>query len=158
MRRFHVAILFAVLAPALGLGRAGKQSWENLNQLRVGQKIEVLDMNSSRSLNGTFLGFSEEAISLRVGGGEVAVPRANVLRIRLRQPRRSRNAAIGAAIGIGVGLAIAIPLSAVEGATAAPAILALVIGGGAGAGAGAASPLGSRTIYKAKKGRRAKAR
>ncbi len=157
MRRFHIAILFAVLAPALGLGRAGKQSWENLNQLRVGQKIEVLDMNST-SLNGTFLGFSEEAISLRVGTGEVAVPRAKVLRVRLRQPRRSRNAAIGAAVGVGVGLAIAIPLSAVEGATAAPAILALVIGGGAGAGAGAASPLGSRTIYKAKKGRRAKAR
>ncbi len=81
MRRFHAAILFAVLAPAVGFGRAGKQSWENLNQLGAGQKIEVVDMNS-RSLNGTFLGFSEEAISLRVGNGEVAVQRANVLRVR----------------------------------------------------------------------------
>ncbi len=157
MRRFHVAILFAVLAPGVGFGRAGKQSWENLNQLGVGQKIEVVDMNS-RSLNGTFLGFSEEAISLRVGVGEVAVPRANVLRVRLRQPKRLRNAAIGAAIGVGVGVAIAIPVSALEMATAFQVMLGPIVGGSAGAGIGAAVPLGSRTIYKAKRVRGAKAR
>ncbi len=84
-------------------------SWQNLNRLQVGQKIEVLNMNSG-SLNGTFLGFSEEAISLRVGIDEVAVPRAKVLRVRLPEPKCLRNAAIAAAVGVGAGLAIAVPL------------------------------------------------
>ncbi len=150
MKKLRAVLFVLCFASQLGFAREKKDSWANLNRLRPGQKIEVVDLQS-RSLQGAFLSFSEERILLRVGRNEVPVQRANVLRVVSRQPRRLRNAAIAAAIGVGAGLAIAIPLWMVEGATAFPGILAPIAGSGAGAGIVAVVPLGSRTIYRAKK-------
>ncbi len=150
MKKLRAVLFVLFFVSQLGFAREKKDSWENLNRLRLGQKIEVVDLQS-RSLQGTLLSFSEERISLRVGQDEVPVQRANVLRVVSRQPKRLRDAAIAAAIGVGAGLAIAIPIWITEGATVSPGILGPLIGGGAGAGIGAAVPLGSRTIYRTKK-------
>ncbi len=152
MKKLRAVFFILCFVPQLSLTRGKKDQWANLSPLRSGQKIEVVDLQS-RSLQGTFLSFSEERILLRVGQDEVPVQRANVLRVVLRQPRRLRNAAIAAAIGVGAGLAIAMPVWTAEGATASPGILGPLIGGSAGAGIGATVPLRSRTIYRVKKPR-----
>ncbi len=72
-----------------------EQSWENLKQLKAGDEIQVVQMNI-KSLQGTFLGVSEEVISLRVQENEAALPRADVLRVSLREKsKRLRNTLIG---------------------------------------------------------------
>ena len=81
-----------------------QQSWENLGQLRVGEKIQVVDQKL-KSLTGTFRYLSEEAITLQVGGNVVAVERAGVYRVTSQQrSKRGRNALMGAAIGAAAGL------------------------------------------------------
>jgi len=155
MRRLIMAALFLAVAPGLGYARAGEENWENLKQLQVGQKIEVVDM-ALKSLTGTFVSFSDEAISLRIRKNDFTVRRPDVLRVSLHGNKRPRNTLIGAAIGVGAGAAIAGLLgknecpgsqncTTVEGAS-------IAVGGGIGAGLGALSA-GDQTIYRAK-GRR----
>ncbi|MCH8947858.1 MAG: hypothetical protein IH789_09570 [Acidobacteria bacterium] len=122
----------------------------------MGQKIEVVDTNLKK-LKGTFLSFSEEAISLRVKKQEVAVQREDVFRVSLRKKsKRLRNVLIGLAIGAGAGAALAAADSARASDPGlgpdlrfiAYAIL-VPVGGAVGAGIGAAFPPGYQTIYRA---------
>ena len=130
---------------------ADETGWSNLQQVRVGQKIEVVDTNLKR-LKGTFLSFSEEAISLRVGKDEVGVQRPNVLRVSLRgRPKRSTSALVGAAIGALAGLALSAVASETQCGRGCMMGMATVMGAGVGAGVAAAVPFvgGYRTIYRA---------
>ena len=141
----------------------GISDWNNLQQLRVGQKIEVVDTNLKK-YKGTFLSFSEEAISLRVKKQEVGVQREDVFRVSLRKKsKRLRNVLIGLAIGAGAGSALAVaensrtcgdqPLVScfdLDFGAITYAIL-VPVGGAVGAGIGAAFPPGYQTIYRAKR-------
>ncbi len=174
MRKPLLGLVILFLAPALASSQAGnapdglwaaqpqaatdETGWSNLQQLRVGQKIEVVDTNLKKH-KGTFLSFSEEAISLRVGKDEVGVQRRNVLRVSLREKsKRLRNALIGLAIGAGAGVAAAEifartdqPIARFRGEYRSIAYVVLVpVGIGVGAGIGAAFPPGYQTIYRAK--------
>ncbi len=151
---FLVTTIFSISLPAQ---EPGEHSWENLQQLRVGQKIEVVDTNLKKH-KGTFLSFSEEAISLRVKKEEVAVQREDVFRVSLREKsKRLRNALIGLAIGAGAGVAAAEisvrtdqPIGRFRGEYRSIAYVVLVpVGLGVGAGIGAGFP-GYQTIYRAK--------
>ncbi len=141
---------------------SGESDWGNLQQLRAGQRIEVVDTNLKK-LKGTFLSFSEEAISLRVKKEKVAVQREEVFRVSLRKKsKRLRNVLIGMAIGAGAGAALAaaensrtcgdqplvscfdLDFGAITYAVLVP------VGGAVGAGVGAAFPPGYQTIYRAK--------
>ena len=103
-----VFLLSLTLSGALAAKEPDEQSWENLKQLRVGQKIQVV-RTDFRSHRGTFLGFSEEAVSLSTPTGDIGIQRQNVLRVSIRErSRRGRNAVIGAAIGAAVGLAVGV--------------------------------------------------
>ncbi len=154
---FSLLLVTTIFSVSLPAQEPGKHSWENLQQVRVGQKIEVVDTNLKK-LKGTFLSFSEEAISLRVGKDEVGVQRPNVLRVSLREKsKRLRNALIGMAIGAGAGVAaVEICAHASSGFSCsgqdfraiAYAIL-VPVGLGVGAGIGAAFPPGYQTIYRA---------
>ncbi len=137
---------------------AVETEWGNLQQLRVGQKIEVVDTNLKKH-KGTFLSFSEEAISLRVKKEEVAVQREDVFRVSLREKsKRLRKVLIGLAIGTGAGVAAAEifvrtdqPIARFRGEYRSIAYIVLVpVGLGVGAGIGAAFPPGYQTIYRAK--------
>ena len=167
-----LVILF--LAPALASGQtvnapdrlwaaqpqaaAVETGWSNLQQLRVGQKIEVVDTNLKK-YKGTFLSFSEEAISLRVGKDEVGVQREDVFRVSFQEKsKRLRNALIGMAIGAGAGVAAAeISIRASEPGFFSerdlwqiPYVVLVSAGIAVGAGVGAAFPPGFQTIYRAK--------
>lgn len=127
-------------------------AWQNLNQLRTGQKIEIVDM-SLKKVHGEFTDFSEAAVTIRSGSDAITVPREEVLRISLREKsKRWRNAAIGAAIGAAVGLAVGAAIDSSfseEGEHISKTILTPV---GAGAGAGIGSAFASHeTVYRAQK-------
>ena len=156
---FSLLLVTTIFSISLPAQEPGEHSWDNLQQLRVGQKIEVVDTHLKK-LKGTFLSFSEEAISLRVGKDEVGVQREDVFRVSLREKsKRLRKALIGMAIGAGAGVAAIeicayassgfLPCAGQDFRAVAYAIL-VPVGGAAGAGIGAAFPPGYQTIYRAK--------
>lgn len=122
-----LGLLLSMTAPHWILAQSAQDSWDNLKQVRVGRKIEVVDMKL-KTVQGEFVACSEEAIILRVGRDQASIPRAAVFSVKDREgPRRARNAWLGLAIGAAGGAAI---------------------GAGIGAGVGAALPAGQKTIYR----------
>lgn len=92
--------------PCASTGQSKQASWQNLNAIQVGQKIQVIEMNSTKD-SGTLLSVSDSAISLETQAGEHTVQRQDVRSVALaKNTRRLRNAAIGAGIGAGLGAAI----------------------------------------------------
>jgi len=81
-------------------------SWQNLNALRLGEKIQVLEENSTK-VSGTFLDLSDGTISVQQESGSQAIQRQDVVSVKLmKNKHRLRNTFIGAGIGAGVGAAI----------------------------------------------------
>ena len=69
----------------------------------------VCGVSFSTFAAGTFISFSEEAISLRTREGDLTVRRPDVRRVSLREhSKRLRNVLIGAAIGAGAGVAVGV--------------------------------------------------
>ena len=52
-----LSTLVAMVSIPLCAQQRAKQSWDNLNQLQTGQKIQVVQMDM-KSLKGRFLGFN----------------------------------------------------------------------------------------------------
>jgi hypothetical protein len=106
MRLRQSVLATCTLIPGLALAQPSLDSWDNLRQLRVGQKIEVVDAKM-KPHQGEFLGHSTDSVRLRVGKDEVSVPREDVISVKNREaPRRGRNALLGLGIGTGVGAAL----------------------------------------------------
>ena len=148
--------VFVVLLSAVaGLlsGQNREEAWDNLRQLRPGETIEVVDAKM-KSHQGAFAAYTQEAISLRQGGGELSVARGEVASVkRRRESRRGRNVVLGLALGAAGGLAIgAIRGKTYHEAGETPVFIAVwtPIGAGIGAAAGAAMPTGGEvTVYRA---------
>jgi len=149
MRRLIVSVFLMLLVPLLLSAQDARESWDNLKQLVAGQKIEVVEMNLKK-LTGTFVGFSEQEISVQSADGRMSVPRAEVFRVGVVRSR-SRNIGIGAAIGLGAGVAIGVAGLKSGEEAAQYSLLAIPFALGVGAGVGAAMPPGYRTIYRAPK-------
>ncbi len=149
-RLWILPLLLALFSASLQAQGPGKDSWDNLNRLQAGQKIQVVQMDM-KSLKGRFLGFSEKAISVRIKKDEVTIQRPNVLRVILQGGGRSKNALTGLVIGAVAGLVLGAivdhkdDLDSNDGKIFAP----LVFGGG-GAALGSVFP-GFHTIYRAKR-------
>ncbi|HMD99437.1 MAG TPA: hypothetical protein VKM93_19180 [Terriglobia bacterium] len=152
MKRVSVTLSLLLLVAGFGFAQSPQDNWDNLKQLRQGQRIEVVD-SSMKTVKGTFVSVTDEAISLAAGKREESVARANVVRVSVRDTsHRTRNVALGAGILGGVGLAVgAVGLAANSnegnGCGACVAVIAAGFGGGVALGA---IP-GSRTIYRAQK-------
>ena len=154
MSKVKLLLLAVLLSPGIVLAAAKETaSWDNLKQLRPGDRIEVIDQ-SLKSYRGTFVSVSEDAIVLESKGDSSTVERVKVLRVSKRDSsKRTRNMLLGAAIGAGAGLAISLPIEAVasnEGNGAA-GVVAGVTAGAAGAGLAVGSTMGNRLIYRAEK-------
>lgn len=102
-----ILLLLCVLAlPCVSSAQSSESSWENLNALRPGQKIEVVETNLKKD-TGTFAAVSDDAIRINESTGEQSIPRASVMRVTLRHNKhRLRNTLIGAAVGAGAGAVI----------------------------------------------------
>ena len=97
---FLICVLTATYTSS---AQSGAASWQNLNSLHEGERIQVLE-KSSRKVSGTFLNVSEEAVSVQDQTGSQALQRQDIVRVRLmKNKHRLRNAFIGAGVGAGVG-------------------------------------------------------
>lgn len=151
------------LAQTTQTAKTNENSWDALNTLRAGERIEVFETNL-KNHKGTFSAVTGEAIQLREGGPSdrgdmtVAIPRQNVLRVTLlEKSHRLRNALIFGAVGAGTGAGISAGATRCSTSTGsfnlcgvgngviipASALLGLL----AGAGIGAAIP-SHPTIYR----------
>lgn len=153
MRRLILAIVGSLLLAGQVSAQTAQDSWENLKQLRPGQKIEVIDMKW-KSLKGTFVAVSDEAILLRTDGNEVSVLRADVLRVSLREhSRRGRNTLIGLGVGAGAGFAIGRAIDCgrlTEKCDPLATLITFPLGAGLGAAIGSGFS-GFQTVYRANK-------
>ena len=159
MRRLTLITLSVLMLATIAGAQAPEQSWDNLKTLREGEKIQVVDQKL-KSLKGTFVSFSDEAVTLQVGKDTVAVQRADVFRVSSQKGMgRGKHALVGLAIGAGAGLALGMASCAyvtdqnkckasdLAGLGAAEAALF----GGIGAGVGALVPASHPTIYRAER-------
>jgi hypothetical protein len=159
MSKPHVLAFLLMAVPHwLCSAQIAEESWDNLRQLRAGEKIEVVDAKM-KSYTGEFATYTPEAISLRGRGRDLTVARAEVASVKRRgESHRGRNILLGAAIGAAAGLAGA----AIHGKTYHEAgettVFMMVwtpIGAGLGTLAGAAIPArGAVTVYRAGRLRR----
>ncbi len=147
-RALAVMLIVAGISPA-----QDKSSWQNLSSLRSNQPIEVLK-TSRESLNGEFVRFADDSISLRVKQQDVSVPRAEVARVRTRSKGHKAiwiGTAVGAGAGLAIGAAAGTKLATESGGDFANLKTGITVGFGAiGAliGAGFGSLTGHKTIYK----------
>lgn len=150
MRKTPLALVLLLLAPAFAQAQQSKDSWENLKQLRTGQKVEVVD-TKMKTYSGKFASFTDEAITLQQGNSELTVQRAELVRVSVRDTsHRTRNMLLGAAIGGGIALAATIVPLAVnsnEGSSCGACVAAIAAGFGGGTALGMIP--GNRTIYRA---------
>jgi hypothetical protein len=81
-------------------------SWQNLKSLHAGEKIQVLEVNSTK-ITAAFVSVSYAAISVQGKAGEKTIDRQDVRSIKLmKNKRRLRNTLIGAGVGAGAGAGI----------------------------------------------------
>ena len=158
-----LSMLMTIFSVSLQAQQPGEDSWDNLNRLQAGQKVQVVQMDM-KSHSGRFLGFTDEMISLRVKKDEVAVHREEVMRVSLRGKRsRGLSALLGAGLGFGLGAVAGVASCGSGGGSCGgePGLAAgigAIVGAGAGAGVGAAVPFmgGNKTIYRVKSIKRGK--
>jgi len=149
-------LVFLLVAPLFVLGQSAQDSWDNLKQLRSGQKIQVVD-SSMKTLKGDFVSVSDEGIALRAGKKEQTVPRDKVIRVSVRDTsHRTRNMLIGMGAGAGAGLAAGYGIDEgvrhVSGEGGSYLYMPILAAAGAGLGALVGGvPAGWRTIYRVTK-------
>ena len=145
--------LICILATSVvSLAQSNSASWQNLNSLRAGQSIQVVDV-SSKKHSGVFVSASDAAIVLTETSGERTLQKENVRSVKLMKNRhRLRNTLIGAGVGAGAGAGItagAWESHGFLGGKGAGAAVGAVIGGLGGAIVGAVLP-SHDTIYSVK--------
>ncbi len=105
MRKF--LFLICVLAiPCVSSAWDKPPVWQNLNKLHEGDKIQVRVANAKK-IDGTFMSFSDAAISVETLAGPQTIQRQDVQSVKLMKAQhRLRNALILAGVGFGVGAGI----------------------------------------------------
>ncbi len=100
--RFMLPVLSILALSYASAALEGQSSWTSLNGLAAGQKIQVIEKNSTKH-SGTFLSVSETAIIFQEGTGERSVQKPDVRSVELENQRRLRNTLIGAGVGAAAG-------------------------------------------------------
>jgi hypothetical protein len=99
-----IAVSLLLLAQA-ARAQASEPSWNRLRIFHVGDKIQVVDQNL-KSQNGTFIAFSDDAITYQMDQDAVTMQRDDVYRVSsLKSMSRTKHALIGLGIGAAWGLA-----------------------------------------------------
>ena len=108
MRNLALIAILLVM-PVLSHAQTNRNSWDALNALHTGQRIEVVETNLKKH-KGRFSIVTDDAIQLREGGSDVGIKREGVMRVTLLdESHRLRNAFIlgGAGAGTGAGIGAA---------------------------------------------------
>ncbi|MES1257850.1 MAG: hypothetical protein ABUS51_05455 [Acidobacteriota bacterium] len=156
MRTGSVVLMLAIsLLPGMAVARDEGSSWESLNILKPGAPIEVF-RKAGDPVRGTFTTLTPESVGVRTKQQEIAVPRADVARVRTKRKRRAKwiGLAIGAGAGAGTGSALGARLaneSAGDIDVRSLSIATVAVAGALiGLGIGAALDSRHATIYTAR--------
>jgi hypothetical protein len=111
-RTGYIALILPLLAltASTSVLAAEKSDWSSLKQIGAGQTIKVT-VKDGTSSQGDFQSATEDALLLRVAGGDRSIARDMVRRVSLKMNgHRGKHALIGAAIGAGGGLGAGIAI------------------------------------------------
>src|SRR5262245_44966366 len=105
MRKLHSILLATLFVGSAYAEDVNEDRWENIDKLKVGQKIEVTTTDM-RTVHGVYVNSSEAAIRLNSSRGEVSLMREEVFRVKTKGGRRKQNILLGVVVGAvaGVGL------------------------------------------------------
>jgi len=103
-------LLFVVGLPAILCAQKQQGSWSNLNGLKAGQGIEVIE-SSRRRHAGEFLSVTDETLTLQEKGSDVSVNRKDVVRVSTASGAgaASMRLSVWSSAGL-LGRALALPL------------------------------------------------
>jgi hypothetical protein len=155
-RRTSLACLTLVLflgLPAALTAQTPEGSWSNLNRLKAGQGIEVIE-SSMKNHGGEFVTVTDEVLTLKEHGSDVSLKREDVARVSTSSGARHGEHAViglvvGGLIGAGVGAASGSSTGFLGGSSRGiGALVGVAIGAPVGAGLGAVLPAHT-TIYRA---------
>jgi hypothetical protein len=86
--------------------KTDQASWGNLAALQVGQKIQIVEINSKKH-SGTFVNVSDGAILYKDSGGEQTIQKQDVRSVKLmKNKHRLLNTLVLGGVGAGVGAGI----------------------------------------------------
>jgi hypothetical protein len=150
-------VLAGILTISLGIAapleaQTEKGSWSDLNGLRAGQGVEVIDVAMKRHA-GEFVSVTDEFLTLKEKGDDVPLKRDKVVRVSTSSgPKRGAHAVIGlvagAAIGAGIGAASGSKHGFLGGSSRGiAALVGLAIGGVSGTIVGGLLPAHT-TVYR----------
>ena len=150
MRAKFIAVILSLVVAWPSLA-ADKGQWDNVQSLRLGDRIRVTQSDRKR-IEGRFESATESAVTLRADKS-VALSKNNVVRVEKRRLSRGTKALIGLGVGAGVGGALSAGManaSSNEGFFGSSALVAVTIvaTSALGAGFGALSGSGYKTIYR----------
>jgi hypothetical protein len=144
LRPVLILVLFLGLPAALG-AQTQQGSWSNLNRLKAGQGIEVIESSMKRHA-GKFVTVTDELLTLKENGSDVPVKREDVARVSTSSgPKRGEHAMIGLVVGGVIGAGIGAASGSPRGIGA---LVGVVIGAPSGAVVGAVLPAHT-TVYRA---------
>lgn len=99
-------LVFLLALPAALCAQKAKDSWSNLNGLKAGQGIEVIESNM-KSHSGRFVTVTEESRSFQENGSDVSIKREAIFRVSTGSgPRHGEHAVIGLVVGGAIGFGI----------------------------------------------------
>ena len=145
MRRPVLILVFFLGLPAALGAQTQQGSWSNLNRLKAGQGIEVIESSMKRHA-GKFVTVTDELLTLKENGSDVSVKREDVARVSTSSgPKRGEHALIGLVVGGLIGAGIGAASGSLRGIAA---LVGVVIGAPSGAVVGAVLPAHT-TVYRA---------
>ena len=145
MRRPVLILVFFLGLPAALGAQTQQGSWSNLNRLKAGQGIEVIESSMKRHA-GKFVTVTDELLTLKENGSDVSVKREDVARVSTSSgPKRGEHALIGLVVGGVIGAGIGAASGSLRGIAA---LVGVVIGAPSGALVGAVLPAHT-TVYRA---------
>jgi hypothetical protein len=104
--RTKISLMCFLFVACSALAQTTQSSLIKLNGLKVGQKIQVVETNSTKH-SGTFLAVSDSAVSFRDSAGEKSIPMPDIRSVSLvGTNHRFRHTLIGLGVGAGAGAGI----------------------------------------------------
>ncbi len=148
-KRILALAILLVCAVTAALARGGEGSWENVQGVAVGTRVQVVNMDL-KSFTGAVQVVGDNAITIRTKKGDVTVSREEVYRVSLREGgHRGRNMLIGGLAGFGAGFATSYLANYEDGSFAMDWAVGAACAAG-GVAVGAAWPTYA-TLYRAER-------
>ncbi len=130
------------------LAAANRSDWDNLRQLKPGEKITV-SSDGRTDVQGRFISFGGSALTIANGNAPTSMPRSEVVRVRRAPGHRAMwiGLGLGAGAGAAVGGGVAAATTNASGGDFAN-LSGVIVGVVAGIGALAGALIGSTVAHR----------